>query len=323
MKRMDYIGMAARVALIGYALFFGKPAAAQQPDCIVFFQFTASGQTSPTAPNAGLSNLTTGCTTWSVSYANTGFSALTLAFQSAPNVNGAPGSWSTFAGANILSGINPNTNTTGTFTQLTGYNPWVRMALTAATGSGQVNGSLFGWRIPSAGLTPAGTTTVTGTVAATQSGAWSVGQTGAPWSVNGPAASGAAPSGNPLWFSGLGSGATGGLLYPQTNCDQSAIVNVTAANTTQLVALTASRSIRVCSWAVSISLAGTAQFVSGTGSNCGSGTANLTGALSIATGVTSNQGSGSGELFHTPAGNALCLAAVTGNVTGVVSYAVY
>ena len=124
-----------------------------QPDCIIFFHLTASGQTSPLAPNAGFSNLTNGCTTWNVSYANTGFSAVTLAFQSAANVSGSPGSWGTFSGGTLLSGINPNTNATGAFTWLTGYAPWVRIALTAATGSGEVDGAVYGFRIPSAGAT--------------------------------------------------------------------------------------------------------------------------------------------------------------------------
>lgn len=313
-----------------------------QPDCIIFFHFTASGATSPLTPNLGFSNLTNGCTTWNVSYSNTGFSALTLAFQSAANVSGVAGSWSTFAGGTALSGSNPNTNTTGAFTWITGYNPWVRVALTAATGTGQVDGAVYGYRIPSAGATGTGTQTITGTVtanqgtagsawpvSATQTGTWTVqpGNTAntTPWlaNVGGTAASGAAASGNPLWTAGLGSGATGGLLYPVTACDSSAVVTVTAGNTTEIVALTASRSVRVCSFSLSISLAGSAQWKQGTGTNCGTGTASLSGAYSIATGITSAQGTGIGELFKTTAANALCLAAVTGDVTGIVSYAKY
>lgn len=334
-----------------------------QPDCVIFYHFTASGQTSPLAPNVGFSNLTNGCVAWNFSYANTGFSAITLAFQSAPNVSGAAGSWSTFSGGTLLAGINPNTNTTGAFTLISGYNPWVRVALTAATGSGTVDGAIYGYRIPSAAASAAATANVnvqqfggtsvaigqaamaasmpvviasnqsgvpiSGTVTANQGtpgvGAWPVlaAQGSSPWVTGGPAASGAAPSGNPNWMSGLGSGATGGLLYPITACDSSQVVTVSAAATTEIVALTASRSIRVCSFSASISLAGTAQWVTGTGTNCGSGTANLTGAYSIATGVTTSQGTGLGEIFKTPSGNALCLSATVGNVTGVVSYAKY
>ncbi len=335
-----------RVAIVTYGMIHlahAQQPFVQQPDCIIFFKFTAAGQTFPTAPNAGFSNLTNGCTTWNVSYANTGFSAITLAFQSAPNVSGIAGSWSTFSSGTLLAGINPNTNTTGAFTWIAGYNPWVRMALTAATGSGEVDGAAYGYRIPSAAGTGTGTQTVTGTVtanqgtanaspwpvSAAQTGTWTVqpGNTAntTPWLANigGRAASGAAPVGNPVWWAGLGSGATGGLLYPLTACDSSAVVTVSAAATTEIVALTASQSIRVCSFSLSISLAGSAQWKTGTGTNCGSSTANLTGAYSIATGVTTSQGTGLGEIFKTPAANALCLTAVTGDVTGVVSYAKY
>jgi hypothetical protein len=335
--RKVVFGASLRLLMLAYG--FSHQAQAQQivvsqPDCIIFFSFTAAGQTSPLSPNAGFSNLTNGCTTWNVSYANSGFSAVSLVFQSAPNNNGVAGTWVTFAGANLLSGINPNTSTTQAFTWLTGYNPWVRMTLASATGTGIVNGAVYGYRIPSAGTVNGATTPVTGTVTANQGTAgtqkWLVDGSGVTQPVSGtvtalgPAASGAAPSGNPIQVVGLGSGATGGLLYPITACDSSAVVTVSAAATTQVVALTSGRSVRVCSFSISISLAGTAQWVTGTGSNCGSApTANLTGAYSIATGGTAAQGSGQGELFKTPAGNALCLAAVTGNVSGVVTYAVY
>ncbi len=332
-----------RIVLVAYALLHlahAQQIVVSQPDCIIFFHFTASGQTSPLAPNLGFSNLQNGCTTWNVSYANSGFSAITLAFQSAANNAGVAGSWGTFAGGTLLSGINPNTNTTGAFTWLTGYNPWVRVALTAATGSGNVDGAIFGYRIPSAGATGTGTQTITGTVTANQGtagSAWPVSQSGTwtvqpgntanttPWlaNVGGTAASGAAPSGNPLYMAGLGSGLTGGALIAPTVCDQSAVITVTGGNTTEIVALTASQSIRVCSFSASISLAGSAQFVDGTGTNCGTGAGNLTGAYSIATGVTSSQGSGLGQLFKTRSGRALCLTAVTGDVTGLVSFAKY
>lgn len=109
----------------------------------------------------------------------------------------------------------------------------------------------------------------------------------------------------------------------QSTCANSAVVNVTAGNTTELVALTASQSIRVCSVAISASAAGTAQLLYGTGTNCGTSPQNLTGAMSLATGTPLSVSAGNGSLFRTAASNALCLAAVTGNVTGFISYAKY
>lgn len=401
--KMRLVQALFRVALIVYGLtrlMYGQDLITTQPDCQIFFTFTATGS----FPTAGFDNRQNGCTTWNISYANSGFSALTLALQSAPNNGGAAGTWVTYAGATIEAGINPNTSITQNFTWLVGYNPWVRVALTAATGSGVITGVAYGFRVPSAGAagfvttstnvaqwggvaTSLGQKTMASSVpvaiasdqsalAVAQSGIWTVqpGNTAntTPWletisqggnaatvsaagalkvdgsavtqpvnvsqwsgatavtggaagsvGVGGQAASAAAPVGNPLWWAGLGGGTTGGQLYPITACSSSAVVTVSAAATTELVALTASQSIRVCSFALSISLTGSAQFVYGTGTNCGSGTTNLTGAFSILTGVTSSQGAGFGELFKTAASNALCLTATVGNVTGVISYAKY
>lgn len=106
-------------------------------------------------------------------------------------------------------------------------------------------------------------------------------------------------------------------------CPLSAVVNVTAGATTEIVALTASQVIRVCSFAVSMSAAGTAQFVYGTGTNCGTGTTSITGAIPLATGTPLELSAGLGSLFRTASANALCVAAVTGNVVGFVSYVKY
>lgn len=109
----------------------------------------------------------------------------------------------------------------------------------------------------------------------------------------------------------------------QFTCASSAVINVTAAATTQLVALSGTTAIRVCSFTITESLAGTAQFVYGTGSNCGTGTTNLTGAMAMATSGGLALSGMNGSLFRAPSGNALCLAAVTGNITGFVTYAQY
>jgi hypothetical protein len=314
----------------------GQQIVVGQPDCVIFFRFTAAAQTSPLSPNAGFSNLTNGCTTWNLSYANSGFSALSLVMQSAPNNNGVAGIWGTFAGATLLAGVNPNTNTTGAFTWLTGYNPWVRVQLASATGTGEVDGAVYGYRIPSAGTVSGATTPITGTVTANQGTAgsqnWPVDGSGVTQPISGsvaavaavgPAASGIAPGQNPIQTVGLGSGATGGLLYQPTACDSSAPVSVNALNSGRIVLLAAGQSIHVCSFSLSISAAGRAIWIAGTGSTCGTGPVNLTGPLYIASGSTLALGSGHGQLFKTPVGDSLCLSAFNGNVRGVVSYAVY
>lgn len=105
-------------------------------------------------------------------------------------------------------------------------------------------------------------------------------------------------------------------------CPSTATVSVTAGNTTEIVALTASQIIRVCSFAVSMSAAGTAKFVYGTGTNCGTGQADITAAINLGTttplAMTASAGS---SVLRTIASNALCVTAATGNVTGFVTYA--
>ena len=121
-----------------------------------------------------------------------------------------------------------------------------------------------------------------------------------------------------------------GLLFNGTTwdraftCTQSAQINVTAAATTQVVALSASTVIRVCSIVLTMSAAGTAQIVYGTGTNCATGLTAITPAMPLATGTPLELSAPTGgSLFRGAAGNALCVAAVTGNVLGIVTYAQY
>jgi hypothetical protein len=107
-------------------------------------------------------------------------------------------------------------------------------------------------------------------------------------------------------------------------CSSSAVINVSAAATTELVALTASQVIRVCSFVISgDTLATTATFVYGTGANCGSGQVALTGAMRMPDEGSIALSAENGSLFRTASANALCLTAATGAVTGFVTYAKY
>jgi hypothetical protein len=124
-----------------------------QPDCTIGI---GNGLTTlnQVVPSLGFNNIGTGCDTWAMSISVSGFSSATVALQSAPNNNGVPGTWVTFAGQSIFSpspnNNNPITSSTEAFVWLFGYNPWVRVQLTALTGSGIVTGSVYGWRNPSA-----------------------------------------------------------------------------------------------------------------------------------------------------------------------------
>ncbi|HXJ73600.1 MAG TPA: hypothetical protein VNM37_12125, partial [Candidatus Dormibacteraeota bacterium] len=123
------------------------------PDCVIPFNFTATGSTSNLtcgAPNASPNS--PGIASWLLVYESTGYSVLSLVVQSAPDNNGSPGTWGTFAGTVLSStalpgssGINPNTAITSAFTGFAGYYPWMRVTLASVTGTGRVKGNLYGY----------------------------------------------------------------------------------------------------------------------------------------------------------------------------------
>ena len=168
-------------------LFLPFLAWCQPPDCTLPINVPV-GATLPF--NIGpFDNRTTGCTTWQITYNNdttkTGaYTALSIIVQTAPNANGVAGAYSTFA---AVTGVNPNTATTeavSTFGGVTSYFPWVRVQLTSATGAaGTISGRLYGWRIPA--QSSGGTVTIP-----------------TPVPVDGPTASGSAPTTPPVLVAG-------------------------------------------------------------------------------------------------------------------------
>lgn len=143
--------------------------------------------------------------------------------------------------------------------------------------------------------------------------------------VQGRAAAGVSPVGNPVYVGFLTGGTTGGQLTGVTACFNSATVGVTAGNTTEIVAGSATGAIRVCSFSVTMSAAGTARWVSAdTGGGCANAVS-LTGTTPLATGTPWTVGAGGiGQIFRTTdVSKSLCMVAVTGNVVGVVTYAIY
>lgn len=109
-------------------------------------------------------------------------------------------------------------------------------------------------------------------------------------------------------------------LITKDMCDSSAAISVAAAAVQEIVALTAAQSIYVCSFVITgDTLATTGQFRYGTGTTCGSGTVNLTGAMRMP-----DEGgifmANTGYVFKTIAANAFCISAVTGAITGFIEY---
>lgn len=157
------------------------------------------------------------------------------------------------------------------------------------------------------------------------SGAVASGAFGSDSASFGVGSTGSAPPAKAVFLSGITSGATGGLLGGITTCDSQAFLDMTTGTTTELVALTASRKIYVCSWLVMANGATTMTFKRGTGTNCGTGTTTISNAWELTAQVGFAMGNGTGVIFDNQnAGDALCVtnsAAV--NLHVLVRYAKY
>lgn len=127
-----------RLLKIGIAVLFAQTLFAQ--NCFVPFELTATG-----ASKFYDNSKEGGCTRWTVTYTSTGFSAISLLFESASDLSGSPATFVTFGGTTV-SGSNPNTTTTSAYTTFTGMYAYTRVRLTAATGSGTVKGAFYGSR---------------------------------------------------------------------------------------------------------------------------------------------------------------------------------
>ncbi len=113
-----------------------------------------------------------------------------------------------------------------------------------------------------------------------------------------------------------------------SNCAQAVAASankaiaISTATTTQVVALVTGQAIYVTSWDLISSASGTFKWVYGTGTNCGTGQNDLTGAYSFGASTVFSKGNGLGSILYVPLGNALCAVSTSSiNVQGSISYA--
>ena len=107
------------------------------------------------------------------------------------------------------------------------------------------------------------------------------------------------------------------------SCDANAKLNMTTATTTEIVALSGSTRIYVCSYSIMTSAAANVKFVDGTGTNCGTSQSDVSSNmhfLSTMPGIA--RGSGQGMLLKTSTdGDALCVTSSAAvNVDVDISY---
>ena len=117
----------------------------------------------------------------------------------------------------------------------------------------------------------------------------------------------------------LGLEQAGTTAEPAFTCEQQATVSI--ANTTgEIVALSAGKTIRVCSILLGNATAGTFKFIDGTGTACATSPSDMNAAIGLADKAVVALSAGRGSIIRTRVGRALCGTAGTGTVTGVVTY---
>jgi len=119
------------------ACLIPSPALSQTSQC------TIAGTLSATGFSNVVNNLSSGCYGFRVSYASTGFSALSIQLEYAPNNGGSSGTYAAFSGAAVTDGSNPSTSLQGTI-GIHGAAPFYRLHLTSVTGTGSVQFTVFG-----------------------------------------------------------------------------------------------------------------------------------------------------------------------------------
>lgn len=113
----------------------------------------------------------------------------------------------------------------------------------------------------------------------------------------------------------------GSNCVPAIQASNSVAIDIAAATTTELVALTTGKTIFVTSWDVMAAGTGNFTLVYGTGTACGTGTTSLTGAYPLIAQAGISKGNGTGVVLALPIGNALCATtSTTVQFSGSVSY---
>ena len=280
---------------IGIALAFISPLCAQQ-GFIQMFQATSS------ATSAAFNNINPRDNAWTVMYNYSGAGTFSIELDCAPDATVAGGTPTpgTFAACtNKVTGNNPSTTPNYGYITFVGYTPWLRLNLTAIS-SGNMTAVAVGFTAadPESGGSGGGCVGTIATpcivagpnasgTASTKSPVQIAGNDGTNvrnistdtsgrTETVGAAATGAAAAGNPLLTGGIDGS---GNAVPIVLCTLSAVVSVSTLGENQVIALVTGKTIRICNVDLSFPAPATQtiQVDQGTGTNCGTGTAHLTG----------------------------------------------
>lgn len=124
----------------------GAEAQINGADCATPFYLSTIGQRLP------IDNRTSGCTIWTVTVSASGYASYQLEVDNASNVAGTAGAYGVWSPALVIDGTFPLTTLAGDKATMTGYYPWVSVQLVTNSGSGFVQGMLYGWKTPPNGV---------------------------------------------------------------------------------------------------------------------------------------------------------------------------
>lgn len=250
-------------------------------------------------------NTTAGCIQFRLTYFSTGFSALSIQIEGAPDVAGAAGSWTAIASANVAQGTNPSTGLQGEV-MIQAYFPHIRVAVSSVTGTGTIRYALNGVNATlnqeagppisgsSAPTANVNVASLAGTTTDTNSGNKSAGTLRVVIATDQPSITGTFPTSL--------SSVSGTTVIP---CTSSLAFNLASSGDTEIIPLTASQVIRICSIDWSTTAAEDVKITTGTGTNCGTGTANKTGLYKTVTAMARDYGMFAPLTFAS--GAAVCL----------------
>ena len=111
------------------------------------------------------------------------------------------------------------------------------------------------------------------------------------------------------------------VVVPATTNQISVTGSVAAA--TRIVTGVAGKSIYITSVALVPVATSVVTFTTGTGTNCGTNTANVTGAMTFTAGQTLIAGTGNGAIWVLPAGFDLCITIATAVAPGSLAYSIF
>jgi hypothetical protein len=321
--------------LAAFLLFAGVGLAQQTsttPDCQFSVVLTAATRS---AAIPALSSPTgTPCVSWRVSYHADNMSAISLSFQGTNDLNGAPNGagWITLGGAcpgtnpcTIVTGTNPLTDAAQSELAVTGYFPWISVNAGTYTSSGSPNFiAVKGYGYKGALPQPPSAGGAASNVNIQQVGGVAVTSDGAGGQVPGgtsialtdavsntqtvfEADNAATPTvGANRNFAMRFNGAT---WDREKGCTTAApaFVNLAGSGNTQIFAGTAAQNIYICDMEFSTGTPEDFKLTEGTGSNCGSGTADSTALMKniSAWSLTPAGGIGAARITAT-AGDSLC-----------------